>query len=157
MALAGGESGPVIVPGEPEKSALVEAIKWEALEMPPTGKLNENQIATLTEWIRIGAPMPKDHGAADGISVRKTRGVISDEDRQWWAFLPIRRLSPPAAQRSSKVQSPRSDRCVLAGATGGGGAFAGRRGRSTHADAAVVVRFDGSPADAGTDGRVFGR
>src|SRR2546430_1367153 len=45
---AGGESGPVIVPGKPDESALVEAIKWQALEMPPTGKLTESQIATLT-------------------------------------------------------------------------------------------------------------
>src|SRR5689334_20547302 len=52
MALAGGESGPAIVPGKPEQSPLVEAIKWESLEMPPTGKLSESQIATLTEWIR---------------------------------------------------------------------------------------------------------
>src|SRR3954452_6329272 len=46
-ALAGGESGPVIVPGKPDESPLVEAIKWQALEMPPTGKLSESQIATL--------------------------------------------------------------------------------------------------------------
>src|SRR6266481_8114130 len=65
--LAGGESGPVIVPGKPDQSPLVEAIKWESLEMPPTGKLSESQIATLTEWIRLGAPMPKDHGS--GVSV----------------------------------------------------------------------------------------
>ena len=42
-ALAGGESGPAIIPGKPNESALVEAIKWQALEMPPTGKLNESQ------------------------------------------------------------------------------------------------------------------
>jgi Protein of unknown function (DUF1549)/Protein of unknown function (DUF1553)/Planctomycete cytochrome C len=87
LALAGGESGAVIVPGHPDKSVLVEAIKWEALEMPPSGKLNESQIATLTEWIKIGAPMPKDHGGGSGLSVRKVRGVITDDDRQWWAFL----------------------------------------------------------------------
>src|SRR5215831_4178883 len=45
-ALAGGEDGPVIVPGQPEKSVLVEAIRWESLEMPPKNKLNETQIAT---------------------------------------------------------------------------------------------------------------
>jgi hypothetical protein len=106
MALAGGESGPVIVPGKPDQSALVEAIKWEALEMPPSGKLNESQIATLTEWIRIGAPMPKDHGAPDGIAVRKTRGVITDEDRQWWAFQPIRGAAVPAA-RAGETPAPR--------------------------------------------------
>ncbi|MCI0359569.1 MAG: PSD1 and planctomycete cytochrome C domain-containing protein [Planctomycetaceae bacterium] len=96
MALSGGESGTVIVPGHPERSLLVEAVKWESLEMPPTGKLSDQQIATLAEWIKLGAPMPKDHGAA-GIELRKNRGVITDEDRQWWAFQPIRKATPPAA------------------------------------------------------------
>src|SRR5207247_9504175 len=99
-ALAGGENGPVIVPGKPEQSVLVEAIKWESFEMPPSGKLNESQIATLTEWIRLGAPMPKDHGSGSGVSVRKTRGVITVEDRQWWAFQPIRGAAVPAARDS---------------------------------------------------------
>jgi mono/diheme cytochrome c family protein len=107
-ALAGGESGPVIVPGKPDASPLVEAIKWESLEMPPTGKLSESQIATLTEWIRLGAPMPKDHGgSATGVSVRKTRGIITDEDRQWWAFQPIQRSLPPTLARSASEGNPR--------------------------------------------------
>jgi uncharacterized protein DUF1549/uncharacterized protein DUF1553/cytochrome c len=104
--LAGGESGPVIVPGKPDESALVEAIKWQALEMPPTGKLSDSQIATLTEWIRLGAPMPKDHGGGSGVSVRKTRGIITDEDRQWWAFQPIRRPAVPTPARSAREGSP---------------------------------------------------
>jgi hypothetical protein len=100
---AGGESGPVIVPGKPDESALVEAIKWQALEMPPTGKLTDSQIATITEWIRLGAPMPKDHGAGAGVSVRKTRGIITDEDRQWWAFQPIARHNAPPICNSQFV------------------------------------------------------
>ena len=115
-ALAGGEDGPVIVPGKPEESVLVEAIKWESLEMPPTGKLNETQIATLTEWIRLGAPMPKDHGGGSGVAVRKTRGVITDEDRQWWAFQPIKRAQASACQSAIAIiwsQSP-IDRFVAA-------------------------------------------
>src|SRR3954466_7037126 len=44
--LEGGESGPVVVPGKPNESALVEAVKWQSLEMPPNGKLSESQIAT---------------------------------------------------------------------------------------------------------------
>src|SRR4051794_19553077 len=92
--LAGGEKGPVIGPGKPDGNRLVEAIKWQALEMPPTGKLTDSQIATITEWIRLGAPMPKDHGGGSGVSLRKTRGVITDEDRQWWAFQPIATKNP---------------------------------------------------------------
>ncbi len=105
--LAGGESGPVIVPGKPHESSLVDAVKWQTLEMPPTGKLSESQVATLTEWIRIGAPMPKDHGGGSGVSVRKTRGVITDEDRQWWAFQPIHAAGvPTAANAISQSHTP---------------------------------------------------
>ncbi|HEY2415991.1 MAG TPA: DUF1549 domain-containing protein, partial [Pirellulaceae bacterium] len=100
MVLVGGENGPVIVPGKPDESTLVEAVKWQSFEMPPTGKLSDEQIATLTEWVRGGAPMPKDHGGGSGLNVRKTRGVISDEDRQWWAFQPVRRPALPKTQNS---------------------------------------------------------
>src|SRR5262249_44950293 len=86
--------------GQREKSGLVEAIRWESLEMPPKNKLNETQIATLTEWIRRGAPMPKDHEGGVSVSIRKNRGVITEEDRQWWAFQPIKRPVVPAIQNS---------------------------------------------------------
>src|SRR5262245_53738817 len=56
--LAGGESGQAIVPGKPEKSLLVEAINYDSLEMPPDGKLKAEEIATLTEWVKMGAPWP---------------------------------------------------------------------------------------------------
>jgi cytochrome c553 len=96
MVMAGGESGPAIVPGKPDESLLVEAVKWESYEMPPSGKLSDLQIATISEWIKRGAPMPLDHGAPEGVAVRKTKGQITDEDRQWWAFQPIRRARPAA-------------------------------------------------------------
>ncbi len=115
MALAGGENGPVIVPGKPEQSLLVEAIRWESYEMPPSGKLSETQIATLTEWIRLGAPMPKDHGGGSGVPVRQARGVITDQDRQWWAFQPIRRGAGvwPALENDTWSRSP-VDRFLVA-------------------------------------------
>jgi mono/diheme cytochrome c family protein len=105
MAMSGGESGEVIVPGHPDKSLLVEAVKWESLEMPPSGRLSEQNIATLTEWIRLGAPMPKDHGAA-GIELRKNRGTITDEDRQWWAFQPISRPAAPLVPDDAWSRGP---------------------------------------------------
>ncbi len=44
--LAGGESGPAIVPGQPERSLLIQAIRHESLEMPPNDRLNETSLAT---------------------------------------------------------------------------------------------------------------
>ena len=62
--LAGGEGGAAAVPGKPEESLLVKAIgyKDEDLQMPPKGKrLPDDQIATLTEWIKRGMPYPEEN------------------------------------------------------------------------------------------------
>src|SRR6266568_3500587 len=56
----GGESGAVIVPEHPEKSRLVIAVGYqdEDLKMPPKKRLSARQVADLTEWVKMGAPMP---------------------------------------------------------------------------------------------------
>ena len=46
------------MPGKPEESLLVEAINYDGLEMPPTGKLEPGEIAVLTRWVSLGAPGP---------------------------------------------------------------------------------------------------
>ena len=68
--LKGGESGPVVSPGHPEKSELVRAINYEAdgFQMPPTGKLDADSIGALTEWIREGAAWPASSSGGGGPS-----------------------------------------------------------------------------------------
>src|SRR5262249_44559727 len=57
--LKGSDSGPVLVPGHPEQSRLVEAIRYEKeTRMPPKGKLPDDAIADLIAWIEQGAPWP---------------------------------------------------------------------------------------------------
>jgi hypothetical protein len=54
--LKGGRRGPAIVPGKPEQSVLIEALRHEGeLQMPPGPKLPEKEIRVLSEWIRKGA------------------------------------------------------------------------------------------------------
>ena len=53
--LKGGESGAALIAGKPEESLLVEAIRWDSLEMPPGGKLPTAEIGLLTRWIADGA------------------------------------------------------------------------------------------------------
>jgi Planctomycete cytochrome C len=54
--IKGGSRGPAVVPGNPDASVLVHAIRQDGeLKMPPGGKLSPHDIATLTEWIRRGA------------------------------------------------------------------------------------------------------
>jgi len=92
--LQGGDSGPVIVPGEPEKSLLIKAVRYTDadLQMPPKGKrLDAAQIADLERWVKLGASWP-------GADAKKTTGrsaKFTDEDRQWWAFQPVREPKVP--------------------------------------------------------------
>ena len=61
-ALKGGDSGPAVVPGKPDQSLLLMAIKrtHKVLEMPPKEKLSGKDIAVLERWIQDGAPWPAD-------------------------------------------------------------------------------------------------
>src|SRR5690349_9593095 len=85
--LAGGDSGPALVPGNLAESLLVTAVEYDEdyPRMPPKGKLPDAEIAVLVEWVKQGAPWPGD----DAAKVAKPRDKITDEDRQWWAFQPL--------------------------------------------------------------------
>jgi len=111
--LEGGDVGPAIVPGHPEKSLLVKAIGYTDphFKMPPTKKLSREQIADLTNWIKMGAPWP---GAAATAKVAPRKGAdkeITDADRAHWAFQPIKRppippLNPPLRKGGKPTPPP---------------------------------------------------
>ncbi len=101
--LKGGDSGPAFVPGNPDESLLIGAIRYDGLEMPPTGKLSDNNIAILTEWVKQGAPWPNDTGAKP---VSHDEFKITDEDRRYWAFQPIKKPAVPAVKQTEWVKSP---------------------------------------------------
>ena len=110
--LSGGESeGPSIVIGQPEKSFLVNAVKWQGSEMPPkeTDRLTKSQIQSIERWIQMGAPWPSldRQKMIRGLSNEEknsvlgqfieTSGGLSDEwtNRRYqtadiWAFLPVK-------------------------------------------------------------------
>ncbi len=81
--LRGGDSGPAIVPGKPDESLILEALRYESLEMPPDGPLDPKLIAGIEQWIAAGAPWPK-------LAVLRPQSTITEEDRQWWCIQPIR-------------------------------------------------------------------
>jgi mono/diheme cytochrome c family protein/uncharacterized coiled-coil protein SlyX len=92
--LQGGESGAVVTPGKPEESLLIEAVRYRSVEMPPKGKLPDDQIAKLTRWVEIGMPWPKDDEQPEPASHGKAF-EITDAQRRFWSFQPIASAAPP--------------------------------------------------------------
>ncbi|TXT36167.1 MAG: hypothetical protein FD138_1075, partial [Planctomycetota bacterium] len=58
--LKGGDSGAAIVPGKPDESLLIKAVKYIDFEMPPKSRMPDGEIAILTEWVKRGAPWSKE-------------------------------------------------------------------------------------------------
>ena len=59
--LKGGDTGPALVPGQPDKSLLIESVRYKNhdLQMPPKGALQAREVSLLEEWVRMGAPDPR--------------------------------------------------------------------------------------------------
>ncbi len=126
--LAGGESGePGIIPGRPEESLLLRAVRWDGLEMPPkeNDRLTVEQIAAIETWIKSGAAWPAPE-VRERIRLRE-RSVVENEDGilvatsggladEWtyrryqredlWAFQPIRKPVLPETASSSEETKP---------------------------------------------------
>ncbi len=80
--LRGGESGPAIVPGNLNESLLLESLRYESFEMPPSGQLKDDIVEGIAKWIEAGSPWPQ------GLVLKPTV-TITDEDRDWWCYQPI--------------------------------------------------------------------
>lgn len=95
----GGDSGPAIVPGQPDRSLLVRAIRWEpgVPQMPPDGRLAPGEIAAVETWVREGAHDPR--GGSVGPRPRPlpgtTKGMTVEEGREWWSIRPLAVPVPP--------------------------------------------------------------
>ncbi|MBI1355102.1 MAG: DUF1549 domain-containing protein [Acidobacteria bacterium] len=101
--LAGGGRGPALTPGKPAESLLLTAIRHvdEKLQMPPTGKLPDADIATLAEWVEMGAPWGTASAQAEPAS------------QTWWSFVPPSEPTIPSVKNQQWVRSP-IDAFVLA-------------------------------------------
>ncbi|MDP7204848.1 MAG: c-type cytochrome domain-containing protein, partial [Pirellulaceae bacterium] len=92
----GGDGGPVIIPGDPENSRLIAAVKQDDpdLKMPPGGKkLRPDEITDLEQWIRQGAIDPR-LTAANAPAPR----MGLKEAREFWSFQPVKKPSLPVPQ-----------------------------------------------------------
>ena len=113
--LGGGDTGPAIVPGQPEESLLVAALGYgeDGPQMPPSKKLSNEQIDAFSRWVEMGAPWPGGDTAVAPSATRKPGYAITDRDRGHWAFRPVTRPEAPSVRDQGWVANP-IDRFVLA-------------------------------------------
>ncbi len=103
--LKGGDGGPVVAPGKPEESELIDAVRQTGdLKMPPKGKLASEKIAALGEWVKLGLPWPNT------IDPSQNRTAIA---KIHWAFQPAKKPALPPVKNDAWLQND-IDRFILA-------------------------------------------
>jgi hypothetical protein len=109
--LRGTNAGPVVVPGRPDESPLIEVIGHAAaIKMPPRSKLPAQTIADLTKWVQMGVPWPERTHAHGTVM---PGGSLAAGAQRHWAFQPVADPTPPVVKRK---EWPRTsvDRFILA-------------------------------------------
>jgi hypothetical protein len=106
--LKGGDTGPAIVPGDPEHSLLIKAVRYSDpdLQMPPKGnQLPDAAIADLVAWVKMGAPDPRVATVA--------QKAWSDSGKSHWAWQPLTKPAVPASKDPAWTKTP-IDNFILA-------------------------------------------
>lgn len=106
--LKGGDTGPIVAPGDPDKSRLIEALRYANpdLQMPPKEKLTPEQIADFENWVRIGTPYSGDPTAPASYA---SASLATNH----WAFRPVRDVRVPSVGDKRWPKDP-LDNFVLA-------------------------------------------
>src|SRR5262245_26352778 len=104
----GGKSGPAVVPGKPDDSLLLKKIRAGA--MPPKDRLVEAsvkpiesaELEVLTRWIAAGAP---EVTVEPDVATTTPDPLVSDKDRDFWAFRPPRAPAIPVPRNPARVRN----------------------------------------------------
>ena len=112
--LTGGDLGTAATPGEPAASLLIEVVGYAGdLKMPPSGKLSDGEIATLTRWVRDGLAWPAgDAKAAPANATTSAANSATAQHPLPWSFVPVAEPAEPKVQKSDWCRGP-LDRFVL--------------------------------------------
>ena len=103
--LNGGDQGAAFNEKEPEKSILLEMISYKDgdHEMPPKEKLPQAHTETLTKWVKMGLPFPPEDEIRGGAGHKGM--VVTDADRQHWAFRSVKNQPTPKVKNSSWIKN----------------------------------------------------
>ena len=101
--VAGGANGPSVVPGEPDASLLIQAVRHshDEIKMPPKRKLPAPAIDALAAWVKMGAPWPETKAIA-----RAASAGDADPSATHWSFRPVKPVAPPAVKAADRVRTP---------------------------------------------------
>jgi hypothetical protein len=105
--LRGGELGPAVDLANPSESSLLKAVRYDELQMPPSGKIAPADVAALEQWVRDGLPWPIELEREPTATQQhhKPAGVTA-EDRQYWAYQPVVQPRVPEVKGSTWVRTP---------------------------------------------------
>ncbi|MEZ6045272.1 MAG: DUF1549 domain-containing protein [Planctomycetaceae bacterium] len=104
--LTGGESGPVLIAGNPAESLLLSAIRHESFEMPPDEKLSDEVIADFEHWIETGAIDPRDQPPSPTEAAELAWQAKLAERSRWWSLQPPVSHQPPVAANPEWNKEP---------------------------------------------------
>lgn len=115
---AGGDRGPAVVPGKPDESVLINAIRQVGqLRMPPDsrgGPLPDEVVANFEKWVKDGAADPRDSSKIVNAQPAKPEKVYDwNKEREYWAFQKPKAVEPPKVADASWPKSD-VDHFVLA-------------------------------------------
>src|SRR5260370_24760469 len=109
--LKGGSRGPAIVPNDPDKSLMIQAVRQTGeLKMPKGGKLTPEQVQSLTDWVKMGAPWPRSKPV---LTASASQFKLSSEQRVFWSFQPLKTPATPSVKNAHWAKTA-IDRLVLA-------------------------------------------
>ncbi len=102
--LKGGDTGPALVAGNPDKSLLIEAVRYtnHDLQMPPKKRLADSEVKALEEWVKMGAPDPREASPV----AKRGRVIDIAEGRKFWSFTPLARVMVPGEKPPSTSAEP---------------------------------------------------
>ena len=103
--LKGGDNGPALVAGDPDKSRIIESVRYhnQDMQMPPKGALPSAEVKALEAWVKMGAPDPRE--AVAEAKHAAPRVIDIAEGSKHWAFRPIAKPKVPAMKAENPIDA----------------------------------------------------
>lgn len=102
--LKGGDQGPAVTLEQPDESLLLQAVRYEGPEMPPSGKLPSDEIDALARWVKEGLVWPADGRKTTPVTVKAPRESAGDPAS--WPYRQVKRPPLPRVARREWIKNP---------------------------------------------------